>query len=267
MAIELKDLTAIIDLPADVDSVDKVKDHFNKTFVARKLAADDDEIKSAITGELFGKLNTKAAQAFGLKAGEIKDKKIEEIIEIGVSRYTGKIKELEDSKNATNDEATKKLTTERDKYKTDYDTTYGMLQDKEKEFTGFKTEVAEREKKSKINFRISEAKKKLSFKEGISPFEQKGYDDTIQEFNYDFDDKDEIVVRGKDGKPLPNAAKSGTVTLQEHLEKIADEGKILKKNNSTNTGYIKQFEKKKVEPSNNGTPTRQIAANAVKLGT
>lgn len=263
MAIELKDLTAIIDLPADIDSVDKVKEHFDKIFVARKLATEDDGIRSAITGEVFGKLNTKAAQVFGLKAGEIKDKKLEEIIELGAGRLSGKIKELEDASKNSNDETIQKLTKENQKLKTDFESTDRMLKEKDLEFTTYKTEAATREKNSWIDGQIQEAKKKVILKDKPTDLELDGYESRINKYKYDRNDKNEIIIMDQEGKQVPNAAKSGFMTLPELLEKIADDGGILKKNNSTTKSPFSYTPTKLTNGNGTDTPKRKIAAAAI----
>lgn len=270
MAIETKELYKLLDLPESVDTIEKAKEHFDNTFIAKKLAPENDEIRSSIMGELGGKIMTKAAQVFGLSKGEVKDKKIEEILEFGVSKLTGKIKELEDASKNTNDETVRKLTGEVEKLRLDYGTTKEMLQKKEDEFTTYKSGVATEKKNYKINSKIEESKKKLSFKDGITPFEQKGFDTTIKEYQFDMDEKEEtIIIRGADGKQVPNVANSGAIKLDELLEKIANDGNLLKKNNSKDKPAFNFSLNKNNKPTNgNGqdTPGRKIAATAIKLG-
>jgi hypothetical protein len=81
---------------------------------------------------------------------------------------------------------------------------------------------------------LESAKGKIStkLKSDMSVVERKGFEADIKEFIIDFDEKENVFVKDKEGKRIPNPNKAGSfLSLEEALEAKANELGLIKKNN------------------------------------
>jgi hypothetical protein len=263
--MEAKDLLEVLDLK-DIKDIDGFKKAVNEKFISKSQALDDDEIKGKITGKVTGALTTLAKREFDLSNDEIKDKKWEEIIVQGAAKQKAKIKELEDLSASGNDEKVKDLTAKlekaskkADEYKGLLDTTTQTLAQKETEFNG-------KIKEFKVSSRFEKAKETVSqkLKSDLSLAEKLGFDSKLKDIVVDFDDKDEVLVLGKDGKRLTNPNKVGAfLSLEEAIELQASELNLIKKNNGA-TVDLKSLHTPKTETVQPQTNGRQVHPSALK---
>lgn len=210
--MEIKDLLKELDLPEDIDTVEKFKDKFHTSFVSRKLADTDDEIVTKIVGKRMGSIETAVKRELGLEGEEAKGKKVEELITIGASKLKSQLEEAKKAAPTDVKEWENKLNTiaqERDQFKQ-------LVKAKEEEFEGFKNEALTKEKNLKLNFNLNAIKGKIKWSENVSDIVKKGFDAHINEnYIFDFEDGDKLVVKGKDGNPVPNEKKTGFLTPEE----------------------------------------------------
>ncbi len=258
MAIELKDIISSLGIDADIEklTLDDFKTQVGSKYVLREDALKDEEIKSKITGNIFGKLTTKAAQEFGLTSGEVKDKKIEEILTLAKTKYETQITALTEQAGKGNDKKVKELEDAISEAKSKLKTAEDGLGQWE---TKFNSEVADREgklKSYKLNDKVSKIQQSLSdkFTEDYKKSElvRAGFETHINNtYVFDLDEKDEPIVKTKaDGKIVASKAKIGhSATIDEILLSEMEAKGVLKKNNAEIKKVITTFVNDKGEKS------------------
>jgi ribosomal protein L17 len=263
--MEVKDLLEVLDLK-DIKDVDGFKKAVNEKFISKSQALDDDEIKGKITGKVTGALTTILKREFELSNDEIKDKKWEEIIQTGVTKQKNKIKELEDLSTSGNDEKVKDLTAKLEKATKKADETKALLDTTVQSFTEKEQGYATKFKEVKVSGFFDKAKEKVfpKLKSDLSLAEKLGFETKLKDLTVDFDDKDEVLVLGKDGKRLTNPNKVGTfLSLEEAIELQASELNLIKKNNGA-TVDVKNLMTPKTETVQPQTNGRQVHPSALK---
>lgn len=228
--MEIKDLFKELDLPEDIDSIDKFKETFHSSFVSRKLADADDEIVNRIVGKRMGSIETAIKRELGVEGEEAKGKKVEELISIGASKLKAQLEEVKKAAPTDAKEWEAKLNAafqERDQFKQ-------LVKAKEEEFEGFKNEALTKEKNLKLNFNLNAIKGKIKWSETASEIVKKGFDAHINEnYVFDFEDGDKLVVKGKDGNPIPNEKKTGFLSPEELFTLEAAKHNLIQLGNPT----------------------------------
>lgn len=242
--METAELLSVLGIDG-VETVDQFKEKFNKSFVNRQYAVDDEEIKTKIVGKITGKLSTLYKQEFGLENKEIEGKKVEEIFELGISKQKSKITELEVNLTKNADEKSAEWQTKYEKqkkdaneYKSQLELISGSLEETKKGF--------EKEKKSwVVNAQFNDTYKKIQseFADEISKDQLKveGFNSLIsKKYIFDLDEStNTLAVFDKEGNRVQNPNKIGAfLTPEELLIKEATENKMLKMNDSKKTVVI-----------------------------
>lgn len=233
--MEAKEILEALDLGDDVTTLDQLKEKHSKKFISLATAHENEEVRSKATGKLLGSLTTTLKKSFELSPDEIKDKKIEEVIEIISNKSKTKISELETGSKKTKDEAVIDLEAKLDKlkkdaesYKSAAETASKALQEKEGVF--------EKEKKGwKVNSMFDGVKKEFEREliSDIDPLKRKGFDSEINEkYIFDLDESgNELAVYDKDLKRVADPKKLGAfLTPKDLLLSEASKAKLLKMN-------------------------------------
>lgn len=220
----------------NAENLEQFKQKFNETFVSRKIAIDDEEIKTKVVGKITGGLSTLIKRELELDPKEIEGKKVEEIFTLGVTKLKGKISELEVNAAKTRDEAVAEWQTKAEKYKkdfTEYKTQTELLSKKlEETEQGFQNE----KKNWTINQKFSDTRKKAlsMFSEEVlkDNLKLEGFNTLItKKYKFDLDESNELVVYDAEGKRIQNTNKIGAfLSPEEVLLKEATENKLLKLN-------------------------------------
>lgn len=260
--METKELLAYLGVEAD--SIDKFKEQFQDKFIVKSEAPDEDAIKSATVGRFTGSFKTLAKKHFGLDTEEMKKaEKWEDLFEMGVQKQNAKIEELKLSSTQTNDSAIKDLTEKLERanqtakeYKDANDLIKNTLTEKETEWNGkLKGTKAQFEKKNAL----------FLMKDKISDSLTKGdkllLETEINGLQIDFGDNDEVIVKDKEGKRLPNPKQVGTfLGLSDAIELIAEKEGFLKRNNATSQRQILGQQQQHSQDQSQ----RQVHPNAVR---
>lgn len=267
--MELNDVLKVIGMES-VKDLDQFKEKFQGKFISKEDALSDDEIKGKITGKITGAFNTKFKKLFDLETSEIEGKKWEEILELGVTKQKNLISELEGKQGQSNDDALKDWQLKYEKalktisdYKEQNETLSKGLEATEKtwseKYTGLRKNNLLEGAKSKLQSKLRD----------LSDFEKLGFESIISKnIQIEFGENDEVVVKGADGKRIPNPNKIGSyLSLDEALENEAVKGNLIKKNNggTPNPSVFQAPQQQQQQaPVNPGTPQRTIHPNALK---
>jgi len=212
-----------------------IKESFASKFVSRENITKDEAAVKAIAGSLIGKLKTKAKQLMNLEASDIEGlESPEQIIEVGVKKYSEKIAELElnqgKAPNEQLEELSKKLEKTENKLKEEQNakkTVQEQLSTKEAEWAGEKKSI-------KLSTIISGAKTKAA-KEMIELDEDRMYafEGKLKErFTFDLDENDTAIVNDSNGNRVQNPDKAGEfMTPEGAILAFAKEKDYIKKNN------------------------------------
>lgn len=237
--MELKELLKALDLPEDTADIKTAVEHHNTKFLARDQAGEDPDVVSQVTGRIYGPLNNLAKKTFGLSNEDIKDKKFEDILKIGVDKFNTEITAL---KGQNSDDKVKTVTDElnrtkvlADQYKTDLEK---AVQEKTDLETGFDNKI----KGFKITEKVKEAKGKLSFAESIPELAKVGFDTQInQKYKFDLDKEDNLIVLTSEGKKVSNPTKTGKYLSIDEVLDMELEAANLKKQNGASKVNVNKF--------------------------
>jgi hypothetical protein len=244
-----------------VENLDQFTEKFNKSFVSRQVALEDDELKSKITGRITGGLSTLFKREFELENKDIEGKKVEEILTFGVQKMRSKLAEYEANAGKQKSEIEAELLGKVEKYKKTTEDYKGQLDGLSKTLEE-KQNLFEKEKKSwVINQSYGESYKKVfsQFAEDVTkdPLRVEGFNTVVSKtFQFDLDETGNLSVFDTQGNRVANPNKIGAfLTPEEALLKIATENKLLKLNDAKQTA-VKQTVTQTTQQTSNGA-TRQ----------
>jgi hypothetical protein len=264
--MELKDLLGFVDI-GEVKTIDEFKEKFNSKFAPKTDLEELDKRLRDSSGKMTGAATTLLKRLGGLENKDIEGKKWEDVAELAFSKKEAMIKELEGKQGQNNDEALKeyqkkieKLSKERDDYKTAQETLQGTYEKDKGDWEG-------KLKSYKIGNRLETAKGKVSpkLKKDMSPAEKLGFEASLSSIIVDFDDKENEVIKDKEGKRIQNPNKAGSfLSLEEAIELKANELGLIAKNNGGGNSNIPNFFPPKPEVNTNtNTNTRTVHPNAL----
>ncbi len=245
---ELKQFVSeYLDIDTDnVESFDALKGSFESTFARKEVYRNellkDESFVKPLIGKRIGTIETKIKQLskdkLGLEfeAGELKDKSIEEILELSAEKYKAKsdseIAEIKKNFTSKPDEIIKeweqKLTiakeeannwkNEATKVKTEHET--------------FLSNLEQAEKQRKVNENLNKAYSSIKFAPEANELTIEGFKSKVSsEVKFDFDESGNFITFDKEGKTLFNPKKSGVAyTAEDYLKEKAIEHKIYQLN-------------------------------------
>lgn len=265
--MDFKEILTTLDLPADIDSMDKFKEHFQKKFVSKATAWDDEDIRKKATGQVTGILTRKIAAEFELSDEDLKEKKIEDIISLSSSKYKSKIEDLTkegkkdyDQKLADYETKTERLKKEAMEFKAQNEGLVKTYSEKENEW---KTE----KKNWAINSVFSKAKESVSvnFNSDVDDLKKLGFDTLIaNKYKFDLSETDgEILVYDKStNKRVENTDKLGSFySVEEILKKEAAVAGLIKMNDANAQRQQTTTVTNNTQRQNNTQNTEQKLAN------
>lgn len=241
-----------------IEDAEKFKDEFNARFFTKEAALTNDEIRKTIVGKRMTEIEGAVLKLGKLVMPDItrsklSEKAIEENIEELAGAFGSKFTELQELAKAGNDKRVNDLEKQlEDREKSAK--AYKELADKiAGEYEGYKTETANSIKSYKINHQYEQLKSQLPWVDDVTDVQRIGFD-TFVKSNYqlDLDEKDNLIVKDKDGKPVQSKQKAAMADPMEILDSILDSNKLKKNNNGKQ--IIRNF-----------TENRQTEGNGRKL--
>jgi hypothetical protein len=261
--MDIKEILSFVNI-GDVKDINEFKDKFKTKFLSKDEIFDDEDVKkklddekAKLTGKIAGSIATVGKRVFGLTNEEIKDKKWEEIIEMGANKSKSRIEELEGGMSSEDikkeyESKIEKISKSANDYKTALETLQGTYEKEKGDFEG-------KLKGLKTGNLLEGAKTKLMPKlKEMTPAEKLGWDAKINSLLIDYDEKDNPVIKDKEGKRLQNPNKAGSfLTIDEALEQSAVELDLIKKNNGGGQKINQVFMGKENNSGNNGSGNDQ----------
>jgi hypothetical protein len=241
------------------EDFDNFKDTFPTKFLTKEAALEDNEIVSRVTARRVSEIASKALPVFKLVDPEFSLNKLKE------GRFEDHLLTLEEKAKATLSELKDKASAGNDKKLADLEK---ALEDKDKsilsykelnervsnEFESYKSETGNSIKSFKINHQLEQAKNKIQWVDDMTDVQRTGYNALLSsKYQFDIDEKDNIVVVGKDGKRIQSKNKADFATIEEILELEAEQNKLIKKNNAksgNNPIFVQRSKNDKQLPAN-----------------
>lgn len=233
--MEFADIKQFFNLPDEVDSIDKFKEHFNSSYISKDKAHLDDQVRSKATGDVLRRISSKVAgdfSDFGLKTSDFEGKPFEEVLSGVAVNIKTKLTELQESQGKPDKRAQElearlnSINQEREQYKSQLDKVLG-------EFDQFKAAKDNEVKSWKLGIKLKEAKERVTFKDNMSELERLGFEAKLGDFKFDLDESDNVVVKDKTGNFIPSKHKAGAFAdVVEVLDMLADQSGVKKKNNA-----------------------------------
>lgn len=259
----------LLGLPEDI-AADKVLETFNAIYIKREDAIRDDGIKDKITGKRLGEITTYFLKSIGKENSYAhgEDKKplrFEELTNKFIADLELEKKTIAENSKMGVDERVTKAERDAEKFKKERDGYKDKFESTTTEFESYKKDSSNNLDNVLLKYKINEFKSKIPFVDDITDIQRKGYESTLNDsYIFEFDEKKEnILVKDKAGNFVNSKEKAGFASVEEILSRVADDGKILKKNNFKKD--VKIF-----EGGGNGevkkTPRKAVNSSTTYLG-
>lgn len=242
-----KEISEMLGFDSEFESKDAFKTKFEEKFIAIKNIDGNKEILDPIFGKLKGSVETKLKSSFKklgieFESDDIKGKKLEEIIELGVERvetaHTTKFDEFKNSFEGDGKEEIEKLQKTREDENTAWKLKYGELEglrnDLKTELENSNTKHTTDLKQRDLDLLNDKAYGSIKWARDSEGFDLKfiGFKANMKEkYGLELDDDKNLIPTDKEGKRITSADKVGEFEKWEAiLEKEAKEANILKIN-------------------------------------
>lgn len=257
MAIEAKDLLELIGAEQEFETIDEAKTAFHDMWVAKAMAHKDKDIRSKVAGEVLGSAETQVKRLFALQGEDLKGKKVEDLIQIAADNAQKQLEEAKAKGGKTDDEKDKALAEAVKRHKEEEALRMSLakqLEDKDAEF-------ATKLKQSELTKKLTEIKSQVPFAKDLPSVSKLGFETMLsQKYNFDLDEKGEVLVTDKEGNQIQNAAKTAYMKADELIKSEAAKENLIAKSNGQ--GAEPKTEKFNQEPAN-GATKRQMHPNAI----
>ncbi len=262
---DLKDFASFIGIDVDkVESLDKAKEELSKNFISKSQIKDSPEFTQA-WGQKMGGIETAVKRlvkenGVELTADAIKDKKIDELIDIATVKlkdhYTQKFQTLEDQ--IKNNDATKVV----EEWKNKYNQAEQKVKDTENLLSLTKTEldtVKQNSVKTINEFKLNDVQKRaldsIPFSKDINDVTKTGFKAILSEkYMLDLDEHGNAYIKDKtNNSRIPNPAKMGEFMNIDDVYKLeAEKNNLVAKVDKTKKDAT--FVKKTPEDVGGGIP-------------
>jgi hypothetical protein len=237
---ELPELIKYMDLPDDIDSLDKAKEVFEKNFVKRTMAATDPEIVKSITGQRMNSIEGdlfKVGKEIGIEIDEEikKAARAEDKIAIIGTRFKSLMEsklEEERKKHADPSEAIKGYEEKFNKMKTSLKEKDELLSSSKTQYDELFSTLKNKERDIIINSKLSSVKSNPAIKKDdelkLIGFETKFNQKYITDID---EEKKEVIVRLREnGQQIPSKTKTSTfMTFEDlYIQEADSAGLIIK---------------------------------------
>jgi len=271
--MELNEILDRLDFPKDKRediTLETFNEHFKDTWISLEAAKNDPDLYKdrigAAQGVMKGASETalrRGLTGMGMELGkdEIKDKPINEIIDLVFDKVTGKHDELKATAQQGNDEKLTKLQSQFDTLTSEAGQYKLTAQEATDKMAQIETDSAKKLEEMTIGVHVSTAKSRIPFIDDLSDIQRLGYNSLVKELEFTIvDDKVEVT---KEGKPFMDDKGLNRLGINDALLSIAREQKLVKVNNvnPTKGSYVMLDLNNPKEGSNTMHPAAIEAAN------
>lgn len=234
-----------------IDSIESFRDKFEGEYVKKSVVKDPKsneykELMPAFVGRVTGSTQTalnRKLKEFGIELDqeEIKDKRIEEVLEYGITKLadsmSNKITDLESKSGKGSDEISKEYENKINTYKKKYLELEDAHSKLKQEFISAEENWKTNLKSERINHLIAKENENIKWKNGIKDIEREGFFARLHKnYKIDYDEMNNTLdVFDAQGNRIPNTKKSGTwKTYAEILEEEGLKNEVWASNENAN---------------------------------
>lgn len=234
----LKEVLSSLDTPEEITNgllsgekeIKDFEEYKDETFIAKKLAYSDKDIKAGIIGNITTKINKHFMDKFGLSKEDIEDKKVEDLVDMIQENHESAIKKIKEESGQEDDEKVKTLQSKVTELETSAKDWENKFMEANKEKDQMRQDFDGKVKEFKINDLLSGYRKQVETEliKEISPLEKKGFEQEISKYKFDLsEDGTDLIPLNEDGTKVLNNKKTGHANTLDVLRTIAQENKIL----------------------------------------
>jgi len=228
---QILDFMGFKEAPADIEAF---KAEFGKNYIGKNIAAKDPEIRSKVAGEVLGAATVLAKREFGLEGEDLKDKKLEEVLQLGLEKQKNLMDELKAAASKGDDEKVKALQDQlesvKKQAKEEADLRKSIAQQLEESQKNFTSEI----KKFKVDSTLGQIESKMPWlpTSPVVEVAKEGFKSVLQKkYIFDLDEKGEAIVTDKEGNRIPNESKNDFLKPEDVIKMEADKAGLLAKSN------------------------------------
>lgn len=217
-------------------SQEAIVKHINENYIPKSKAQNDPDLDKHYSGRVFGLQNQLLAKLSGGKftREQLQEMGYEKAFEAVISAKDEEIKLVKEKSKEGEAKQLTELKAKLEDYEKsiqDYERDKSTLVQKLQEVEGG---AQEQIKSFKLNAKKKDVFSGLNWKDGISEVERVGFDAYIaSNYREDLDDKEELVIKDKDGHTIQNPKKAGEVlSYAEVVRELAEKNKLLKANDA-----------------------------------
>lgn len=230
--IKAQDLLNLLGLPAEeATNLDAIREKFEQTYVPLEALKDPKnphaaQLAPAFVGKVTGVTATtlkRKLKAYGLDltAEEMKDKPLEQLVEMGMEKLaesqSQKLRSLEDQLSQSSDQKTQELTNKLEKLQAKYQDTTSLLEQARQQYETERGTWESQLKGQKLEWARAKAHESIKWRPDIKEVERDGYFARLQrDYKLELDESGRLEVLDASGKRIPS-------TRQAHSFKTYDE--------------------------------------------
>lgn len=227
-----------------IDDAETFKDTFGTKFFTKETALENDEIKKAIVGKRMTDI-TSSLLRLGkvvnpeLSMRELTKKHVEENIEDITEMFTNRISELDTKAKSGNDKKVTDLEKQLDEISKSVSVYKEVNEKLTAEYDTLKSGSANEMKSYKINHQYEQLKNQLSWIDEPTQVQRSGFDAIVSSnYKFDLDEKDNLRILDKEGKPIISKNKAAVADPLEILDVLLDQNKLKKNNNAKSNNFV-----------------------------
>jgi hypothetical protein len=272
--MEIKDVTSWLGIEAD--NIESFKEAFAKKYFTEDQVFKDKDILSKFTGKTLGKITnevSKIAKAHGIEfeKSEIEGKPLEDIANHFFNKqadtFNAKIKELESSAGAGNDERLKEWQSKYEKLEGKWRDTESALKKTAEDYEGYKKTAGEQIKGVKLDYVKEQLWGSASFAPGTDALKIKGFKTEFNEkYKIDLDETGAPYIASIDGKRIQNPNKhSEFLAPQEVLSIEMEKAGLNIKNQQAGRPVFQAQAPVVTQQQPQGVPPRKLSPRATNF--
>jgi len=227
-----------------IDDLDKFKETIASKFLLKDTAHENEDVRKKVTGDRMQKITSKFLPIAKMidpdtSHRKISEKNFEDYLDEFAGAFSTKLTSLEEAGRSGNDKKVNELEAMLLDTKKSV-TAYKEVADKVTgEFETYKSDASNQFKDYKINHQLGIIKSKIAFVDDITEIQRIGYDTALKNnFKFDLDDKENLIVMDKEGKPVQREDKAAIADPLYILGILAEKNNLMKKNNANQNNLL-----------------------------
>jgi flagellar biosynthesis chaperone FliJ len=236
MSTEIKatDVLNLLGLPTEASNLEEIREKFEQTYLPLEALKDPknphaQQLAPAFVGKVTGVATTtlkRKLKTLGvdLTAEEIKEKPLEQVLELGLERvaetHQQKIKSLEEQLNQSSDQKATELTAKLEKLQAKYNDTTALLEQARQQYDQERGQWENQLRGQRLEWARSKAHESIKWRPDVKEVEREGFFARLnRDYRLELDEQGRLEVLDSSGKRIPSGKQAHAFkTYEEVLE-------------------------------------------------